>query len=297
MTTTPDARRILLLGATGMLGHQLARVLAARHQLTVTLRGDAAILPADLPPMNVIGGVDLLDPEAPTRLVERGPWDVVVCAAGIVKQTLTAERSVEAFVLNAAVPRELARACVRRGIRLIHFSSDCVFTGAASGRRGPRGYRLEDPADARDAYGLSKLLGEPEQPGCLCLRTSLIGPELRGHHGLFDWYLRERAAQVPGFTRALFSGLTTPVAARLVDRLIRQHPDLDGTWHVAAEPVSKFELLSMLHARLPGTPTVVPAEQPYCDRRLDGSHFAQRTGWQAPAWDAMLDELTETPAR
>ena len=274
-----------------MLGHQLAARLHRSHQVTVTVREAASALPRDYAPVAVLGGIDLGRGDAIQALLEHPRWDVVVNAAGVIKHRMTAQAAVEAIALNALLPQQLAAACVTGGMRLIHFSTDCVFSGAQDSTRGADGYRLGDLPDARDRYGLSKLLGEPDAPGCLCLRTSLIGRELRGFHGLLEWYLRQAGARVDGYANALFSGLTTVVAARLVNVLVREHPDLDGLWHVASEPISKFELLSLARQHFPDAAPVVAVDTPYCDRRLDGSAFAQRTGWIAPGWAQMLGEL------
>ncbi len=283
--------RVLILGGLGMLGHRLAIELQQRHAVTVTIRGRADTLPHGYPAVGVIEETDLGAMTSLPELLERADCDVVVNAAGIIKHRMTPDTLSEAIAINAMLPQALARHCTKFGMRLIHFSTDCVFSGLRNSVRGADGYRLEDLTDARDTYGLSKLLGEPRHEGVLCLRTSLIGRELRGHHGLVDWYLKQSAPEVDGFRQALFNGLSTHVAARLVDLLIREHADLDGLWHVASAPISKFDFLGLLKARLPHTASIRPTDEPFCDRRLDGQAFALRTGWSAPPWDAMIDEL------
>lgn len=289
--------RVLILGGLGMLGHRLAATLRATHAVTITVRDAADRLPSDYPAVEVLDGIDLRDGRALDAMLAAARWEVVVNAAGVIKHRSEADDAAQAIAINALLPHQLAAACRRHRMRLIHFSTDCVFSGAADGLRGPSGYRVGDPTDARDLYGLSKLLGEVDGPGTLCLRTSLIGPELRGHHGLLDWYLRQPEAQVRGYTRALFTGLTTPVAARLVDFLIREQPTLEGLWHVAAEPISKYALLQAVRERYGRGAPIVPWDAFQCDRRLDGSAFRARTGWHAPAWPAMIDELAQLDAR
>ena len=283
--------RVLVLGGYGMLGHQLAASLSRSHDVAVTIRERPAALPGGYPRVAIIGDVDLREVRHVRSLLEDSHWDVVVNAAGVIKHRLVERGPSDAVAINSLLPRELASLCAGVGTRLIHFSTDCVFSGSKDSVRGPDGYRAEDAADARDLYGLSKLLGEPDVPGCLCIRTSLIGRELRGHHGLVEWYLRERSRQVPGFTRVWFNGLTTPVAARLIDELITRHVALEGLWHVGSEPVSKYTLLSMLHGHFEGCASVTADGGPYCDRRLDTSAFRAVTGWRAPAWSEMIREL------
>ena len=287
--------RVLVLGGLGMLGHQLATVLHEHHSVTVAMRDAIEALPPAYPGVEVIGGVDLARGDAVRDLLKLPRWDVVVNAAGVIKHRMGSGEAVDAIAVNSLLPQRLAVACAAHGLRLIHFSTDCVFSGSRDSRRGEDGYRTGDSPDARDRYGLSKLLGEPDGPHCLCLRTSLIGRELRGHHGLVEWYLRQPGDTVKGYTQALFNGLTTAVAARLVDELIRDHPHLGGLWHVGSAPISKFSLLSLLHGAFPGSATVLAADEPYCDRRLDGSAFAERTGWRAPDWRTMVSALATGP--
>lgn len=283
--------RILVLGGQGMLGHKLVRTLERRHSVAMTLRESAREYMAPPSSARVIDNIDLRAPPTLADLMAQERWDVVINAAGLIKHRMEQDQVADAIILNAWLPRELARLCSAAGIRLIHFSTDCVFSGQRDSQRGPMGYRVEDLPDVRDLYGLSKLLGEPELPGCLSLRTSLVGREIKGHYGLVEWYLRQDRDEVQGFTQALFNGLSTGAAAELVDFLIGEYPELDGLWHVGSAPISKFDFLSLLRDRRPLAPAPIPSEEPYCDRRLDASAFCERTGWQAPDWPSMVDEM------
>jgi dTDP-4-dehydrorhamnose reductase len=289
--------RVLILGGLGMLGHQLAATLNATHEVTVTMRDAVEQLPPRYPSVDVIGDIELRSSDTLAALFAAARWDVVINAAGVIKHRAEANDATQTIAINALLPHELAAACARNGMRLIHFSTDCVFSGATDSARGPQGYRIGDPPDARDLYGLSKLLGEVDGPGTLCLRTSLIGPELRGYRGLLDWYLRQTGARVRGYTQALFTGLTTPVAARLVDFLIREQPALQGLWHIASEPVSKYALLQAVRERFGRGAPIDRWDAFHCDRRLDGGAFRERTGWCAPGWPQMIDELAQLDSR
>jgi dTDP-4-dehydrorhamnose reductase len=278
--------RVLVLGGTGMLGHVLWRTCADRGDAYATIRDahpPAAASPA-LDPARTIGSVRAEDPASVRRALVESRAAVVVNCIGIVKQSPLAADSVEMVRVNALFPHELARLCAELGVRLICISTDCVFSGA----RG--GYAEDDLPDPVDRYGLSKLLGEPEGPGVLTLRTSMIGRELTGTNGLLEWFLSQ-AGPVRGFTRARFSGPTAPVLARLIADLIADHPDLEGTWHVGAEPIAKHDLLQMLRdAMAPGI-EVVADESVSIDRSLDSSRLREETGWLAPSWSEMVAEL------
>ncbi len=217
-------------------------------------------------------------------LVARVRPEAVVNAVGVVKQRKEAEDAVLAIETNALFPQRLARLCQETGARLVHFSTDCVF----SGRRGS--YRESDLPDPADLYGRSKLLGEVDAPQ-LTLRSSIIGLEQGRRQGLVEWFLASRGS-VPGYRRAIYTGLTTLEMARLVGRLLVAQPRLAGIYQVASQPIDKFTLLSRLAHELGRTDIrIEPVDEPRCDRSLDGSAFAAATGYRAPGWDEMLGEL------
>ncbi len=272
--------RVLILGGDGMLGHQLRRVLAGRHHVQATVRRERGGEPGLVP------GLDARDFARMSDLVAELRPEAVVNAVGIVKQRREATDAEISIEVNALFPHRLARLCSSVGARLVHFSTDCVF----SGRTG--GYREGDLADPPDLYGRSKLLGEVGAPH-LTLRSSIIGLEEGRRQGLVEWFLASRG-EVPGYRRAIYSGLTTAEMARLVDRLLVGHRDLAGLFHVASQPIDKYSLLTHLARELGRDDVQIdPVDEPHCDRSLDGRAFAAATGYEAPSWDAMLRELAE----
>ena len=283
--------RVLVLGGTGMLGHRVWLAARTRHETWVTCRRTTATRPLD--PTRTIGGLDLTRDDDLGRLFEAVAPTVVVNAAGLVKQRPDGADDVAAIAVNALLPHRLAARCRAAGARLIHISTDCVF----SGRRG--GYAEDDPPDPVDLYGRSKWLGEVTAPGCLTLRLSLVGRELGTRHGLVEWFLGQvagGAGAVPGYPRAVFSGVTTDVAARLLVSLIEEQPSLGGLFHVAAAPVTKRAFLEMLASAVGADVAVVPDDRVVIDRSLDGRRFAAATGWQAPSWARMIEDLAAEAA-
>ena len=279
--------RILVLGATGMLGHRVVLRAARDAETFATIRGESLgpALASALGPVRVLGGVAVEHPESMRRALDLARPDAVVDAIGVVKQ-LEGRVAVADFVrVNALFPHELAALCRERGIRLVHVGTDCVF----SGERG--GYRESDRADADDVYGRSKRLGEPEGPGVWTIRTSIVGRELAGAKGLVEWLLANRGGRVAGYRRSVFSGVTTVVLADWIVRVLRERPDVEGLWHVGAPPTSKLALLETL-ARAFGLATTIDAvDEPRLDRSLDGSRFALATGFSAPSWAEMAEAL------
>jgi dTDP-4-dehydrorhamnose reductase len=153
-------------------------------------------------------------------------------------------------------------------------------------------YAETDLPDAQDLYGRSKLLGEVNAPHCLTLRTSMIGWELSRKKSLLEWFLAQEGT-IKGFKRAIFSGFTTIELSRLIEMMLRKYPQAGGIHHVSADPISKFDLLSMIKARLNLPIAIAPDEEFVCDRSLDSTKFRREFDYQPPTWDAMLDELCE----
>jgi dTDP-4-dehydrorhamnose reductase len=272
-----------------MLGHKLLQRLGREHPVAGTIRDPepSAQLSRVAGPAEIIGEVLAEDLASVGRAIEQTRPKVVLNCIGIVKQSEAAKSPIPSITVNALFPHRLATLTAARGSRLIHFSTDCVF----SGRRG--NYNEDDVPDGEDLYGRTKLLGEVSGHGCLTLRTSIIGRELKGHLSLIDWFLARGDRPTQGFARALYTGLTTGAMAELVTHLISAQPNLEGLWHVAADPISKHELLGIVR-RVYGLNTpIVRDETFHCDRRLDGSRFRKRTGWRPPSWDAMINEMHE----
>ena len=124
---------------------------------------------------------------------------------------------------------------------MVHVSTDCVFSGS----RG--GYVESDVPDAFDLYGRSKLLGEvTDRENTVTLRTSIIGWQLGEPTGLVGWFAAHRDEPLKGFTKAVFSGLTTRALTEVIRDVVMPDASLSGLWHVSAEPIDKYTLLTKL---------------------------------------------------
>jgi dTDP-4-dehydrorhamnose reductase len=278
--------KILVLGASGMLGHTVLRYLAqspgysvvgsvrsvrARQLLPEALRGQIVCAPS-------------VETDYLVQLLDRVRPEVVVNCVGVVKQLAEADDPLAAIPVNSLLPHRLLRVCKLAGARVVHFSTDCVFSGA----KGM--YREVDSADATDLYGRSKLLGELNDTMALTLRLSVIGPELDGAHGLLGWFLAQRG-HTRGFRRAIFSGVTTVELARVLRDFVLPRPELHGVLHVAADPISKYELLTLI-ARIYGVTIDIEADDKLViDRSLDARLFRQLTGYVAPSWPELISVM------
>jgi len=282
--------KILVLGGSGMLGHRLWLDLSKQHEVWVTVRSSASSLP-DLPGMNrrnIRASVDMLDFDNVIRAFASIRPELVINGVGLVKQHPMSNDPLSVIELNARLPHRLSLVCRTGGIRLIHFSTDCVF----SGRTG--NYTESSISDAEDLYGKSKALGEVSYPHTLTVRTSIIGRELRTRLGLTEWFLSQKGT-VKGFTNAIFSGFTTQAFARVLLDYIIPRADLNGVWQVSSDAISKYDLLCLMKGSYHRDIEIIPDGAFLCDRSLDSKRFRTETGFVPPSWPAMIQEMASCP--
>lgn len=283
--------KVLVLGASGMLGHKVLRVLSRRFETHGTVRSPNDALAQIAPEAaGVIEGVSATDRESVSRAISDVRPHAIVNCIGIVKQLKEATDPISSILVNSLFPHQLAEVSRVAGARLIHVSTDCVF----SGRIG--NYTEDDTPDPVDLYGRSKLLGETAAPHALTIRTSIFGRELDGAHGLVEWFLNQNGGTVSGFRGAVFSGWSTTALARAIGDILETQPDLAGLWHVAATPITKFDFLSLVRDAFELDVMIEPDDDFACNRSLDGSRFRATTGISAPEWPQMVDELHEESA-
>jgi len=280
--------KILILGAGGMLGHQLCRTLGDRFEIWGTFRGEPREFERYnlIPQERTIGQVDAQDLSTVRRVLELVKPDAVINGIGIVKQRDEAKHVVPSIHVNALFPHQLADLCVESGARVLQISTDCVF----SGMRG--NYTEIDNPDPVDLYGRTKLLGELNRTGTLTLRTSIIGWQLNTYSSLLGWFASQRGLRTKGYRHAIYSGFSTSVLSTLIGDILETRKDLTGLYQVSSAPISKFDLLRRLRDALGWTDiTIDPDDQFYCDRSLVGTRFSSTTGWMSPSWDDMIAGL------
>lgn len=281
--------KVLVVGVSGMLGHVVFRHLSQDPELEVwgsaRRAGVLRHFDGELRE-NIRVGVDVLDTDALIALLADVQPDVVVNCVGLIKQLGTSSDPLVALPINAMLPHRLAHLANMRGARLIHISTDCVFSGSKGG------YTEEDPSDATDLYGISKYIGEVDYPNSITLRTSIIGPELERATGLIGWFLGQEGT-IKGFTRAIFSGLPTCELASVIRTHVLPRPELRGVYHVAAKPISKYDLLSLTAEHYGKDITINPDDAMAIDRSLNGSRFSKKTGYTAPEWPILIQQMRD----
>jgi dTDP-4-dehydrorhamnose reductase len=279
--------KVLVLGASGMIGSAMFRTLHRHEGLRVwgsIRRKDSMrfFTKDEGENLLVTGSVDASDVLA--RLFAKVGPEVVINCIGLTKHHREADDPLLAVPLNTLLPHRLADLCAVAGARFIHVSTDCVFAGT-------RGNYLEsDAPDALDVYGKSKHLGEVDCPNAITLRTSTIGHELQGAYGLLEWFLAQKD-QCKGFGRAIFSGLPNTEFAQVVRDVVIPHPALRGLYHVGSEPIDKHTLLQLLADVYGKKIKIVQDDNFIMDRSLNSTRFHQATGYRAAPWLAMIQTM------
>lgn len=267
--------KMLILGGNGMAGHVLVRYFRSRPGWGVFYTSRDRADPEAL-------YLDADDEEATDRLLETVRPDVVVNAIGVLNRHAE-EQEALAYRLNGMLPHQLRKRMDALGGRLVHISTDCVF----SGLRGD--YAEGDQPDGTSVYALTKAIGEVRQPPHLTVRTSIIGPEIREQRiGLFDWFMSQTGS-VQGYTQVYWNGVTTLQLAKSIEQLLEDK--VSGLVHLTApQKVSKHELLQLFAEAFDKTDAVI---EPYDAFRQDRTLCNTRSekALAAPPYRQMLSEL------
>jgi dTDP-4-dehydrorhamnose reductase len=272
-----------------MLGHKVWQEFERKFDTWVTIRGPAE--PWQHLPFfrkeRVVENVDAFSQESITRALDQVQPEVVVNCIGIVKKLNESESPVPAITVNALLPHWLAEQCKKRAIRLIHISTDCVF----SGRDG--GYTENALPDPYDLYGRTKLLGEVIEGDCLTLRTSIIGRELNRTVGLFEWFLSQHHKTIQGYKHAIFTGFITSELAFILAGIVENYPNLHGLYHISSDPINKYDLLNMIKKALNLDITINEYKDIFVDRSLDSTRLRGVLKYRPPTWETMIQKLSK----
>ena len=282
--------RILILGGGGMLGHKTFQVLKERFETYGTFRSrDGAWgkypIYRNIDARFTIAGVDAMEFDSVINAFSLVKPDVVINCIGIIKQKKEAKDPIISISVNSLFPHRLAELCQLSETRLIHISTDCVF----SGKKG--NYSEDDISDAEDLYGRTKYLGEVNSSGCLTIRTSIIGWDFVNQSALLEWFLRNRDGTINGYVNAIYTGFPTQTLARIIGDLISDYPELSGLYQISSDPINKFELLSRINKTMNLNIKVIPEKTFKCDRSLNSLKFRNDTEYIIPSWDSMISEL------
>lgn len=281
--------KILILGVTGMLGNSMFRFLSqdSKFDVYATARNNSArsYFSKDLSD-KLITNVDVENHDSLVEVFNKAKPEIVINCIGLVKQLADANDPLKALPINSLLPHRLANLCKLANSRLIHISTDCVF----SGKKG--NYKESDFPDCYDLYGHSKFLGEVDYPHAITLRTSIIGHELAGNRSLINWFLSAEG-QVKGFEKAIYSGFPTVELARIIRDFVLPNKELHGLYHVASKPVNKLELLKLVAEIYNKEIDIIPSDELVIDRSMDSTRFNEATGYNPPEWPELVKRMCE----
>jgi dTDP-4-dehydrorhamnose reductase len=282
---------ILILGGEGMLGHKMLQTLRKHFpNVACTLHREKAnprYANIELFQSGIIyDQLDVMDLDVLDEFLCGVQPTIVINCIGIIKQRRATNAAIPSITINSLLPHRIANTLSQWGGRLIHFSTDCVFNGKLGN------YYETSPSDAEDLYGKTKYLGEVTDSHALTLRTSIIGRELSHFQSLLEWFLRQKGKTIQGYTKVIYSGVTTNYLAGLVARLLKEKPKLSGLYQVVSHPISKHDLLCQLRDAFKLDITIIPIECERSDRSMCGNKFIEATGMVTPDWPTLIDQLS-----
>lgn len=278
-------KKILVLGASGMLGNAIYRYLSEQPNLSVfgTIRNSSnRKYFSDNLHEHLFPNVDVLHQDDLIHLLKQLKPDVIINCVGIIKQLSESKDPLAVLPINSMLPHRLAHLADLINARVIHISTDCVFAGT----KGL--YTENDDCDATDLYGVSKKIGElSEYQNAITLRTSIIGRELNTNYALIDWFLSQQHS-IKGYKHAVFSGLPTVELARVIHDYVIPNPQLSGLYHVSSEPIDKYSLLKLVAEVYGKKIDIIPDEHFKINRSLNSGRFKQITGYKPPSWPELV---------
>ena len=284
--------RLLVLGASGMLGHAVFLGLLRLGWDVYGSARDAGRLKGHLPDgslgriVSLPDALDVAMVKAAARSLEAS---VLINCVGLIRQRPEGREALPCVEVNSRLPHLLFNLAQEIGCRLIHYSTDCVFDG----QKGAP-YDEEDFCTAKDIYGLSKFLGEVSRPGALTLRTSVIGHELFGRKdSLLEWFLSQEG-QIGGYTGAIYTGLPAAEHARILAERVLPKAGMSGLYQVASAPISKRDLLGLVAKEYGKDIAIRPDDSVQDDKRLSGKKFNTETGYIPPEWPVLVKNMHQS---
>ena len=280
--------KLLILGASGMLGHLLFNELSKNQALDVhgTVRNIKPIKTV-FPPETLIKIRSRVNADkfgSIRKAITTIQPHVVINCIGLIKQLPRSKAPLAAISINASLPHKIALVCRETEARMIHFSTDCVFDG----RRG--NYTEKDSSTADDYYGRTKYLGEVQYPNSVTLRTSIIGHEIKNYVSLVEWFLSQKGS-VRGFSKAIYTGFPSVELANIISNYIIPHDHLTGVYHVSSSPISKFDLLNLIAKTYKKSIRIELDDTVCCDRSLDSTRFNRHTGYTPNGWKRLVEKM------
>ena len=270
-----------------MLGHKAFQLLSSDYDTWTTIRRiDQRIKLLKLSDREkIIENVDCFSFKTIEHALQMVQPDIVLNCIGIIKQLKESNNNRIIIYINSYLPHLLAEYCNKHNIKFIQISTDCIF----SGEEGD--YSENDVSDAEDLYGQTKYLGEVSYGENLTLRTSIIGHELLSSVSLVDWFINNTSPNVEGYKNAIYTGFPTCIFIKEISRLIKDYPKLSGLYHIASDPITKYDLLYKINEIYCLNKKILPNKKFICNRSLNYSKYKIATNFQPLSWEEMINSM------
>ena len=274
--------KILILGANGMIGSAVMRLLSLKPEWDVvgTVRSQNDF---GLPKEKLIQITTLEDHNVLSGLLDHVNPDLIINCAGTTKHAPFGDNPLTTLNMNAILPHKLIQYSNENNSRLIHISSDCVFSGLEGN------YTEEDITDATDLYGRTKALGEVIGKNAITLRTSTIGHEIETKFGLLEWFLSQHECY--GYKGAMFSGITSFELATVIRDFVIPNENANGLYNLGSTTISKFDLLGIVNQVYQGNIKIYADTSFIINRSLNSEKFKSDFGYIAPDWHDMIFQM------
>lgn len=285
-------KKIIVLGASGMLGHKVFEVLSKYSEYDVygtvtSLKSFHGCLPKKFE-KKIFENIYANKVEDVFRIFQDKKPDVVINCIGIIKQKKDSNKTKDMILLNSLFPHQISEYCEANSIKFITIATDCVFDGSKIGS-----YMESDIPTCHDVYGMSKYLGETKYNNSLTLRTSIIGHEINSNLSLVDWFLSQKDKSTKGFLNAIFSGLPTIELAEIIAEKIIPNKDLTGLYHISSNFISKYELLKLVSKEYKKNIDIIPDSNISINRALNSDLLKSKINYISPSWELLIKKMYE----
>ncbi|SFF58619.1 dTDP-4-dehydrorhamnose reductase [Halobacillus alkaliphilus] len=268
---------ILVLGATGMAGHIISIYLKeVGYNVTAFSRSQFKHC------NNIIG--DVTEFPQLKKIIKEGNFDAVINAIGILNKEAETKKSL-AVILNSYLPHYLSEITSDMKTKVIHMSTDCVFSGKTGS------YTEKSFKDGETFYDRSKALGELENSKDLTFRNSIIGPDLNEEGiGLFNWFMNQEG-KINGYNKAIWTGVTTLTLAKAIEKALKGN--LCGVYNlVNNESINKFDLLRLFNKHMKNNSLeIIPSSRVVIDKSLINTR--NDFDFEVPSYEKMVIEMVE----
>ena len=272
--------KILVTGIDGMIGHKIAQSLSKEFQVFGSTRKKIKSINIGTEKCEIINHDFIIDNNL--GLIDEIDPDIIINCVGITIRRGLNNSIENTKKLNSDLPHKLNHWVETNNKKLIHLSSDCVF----SGKKG--NYSDDSIPDATDLYGISKSNGEVTGNNALTIRCSIVGREIYNHTELFEWLYSMKNQKIEGYKNVIYSGVTSTWMGKTINHIIKNNIDLTGIYNISAVPISKYDLLIKLSDAFNLNVDISLNSNIKSNKVLISKKFTEITGINSPNWNDLI---------